>query len=102
MFERGRPVSMRLVLTPRWIGDRESGNVIAEVPGSDPDAPMVLAACHIDSWDLSPGAFDDGAGCGIITAAAHRFLAERRQPRRTIRLLRSIRRSSGRMSRPGR
>ncbi|MFN2258229.1 MAG: M28 family peptidase [Parasphingopyxis sp.] len=87
MFERGRPVSMRLVLTPRWIGDRESGNVIAEVPGSDPDAPMVLAACHIDSWDLSPGAFDDGAGCGIITAAAHRFLAEGRQPLRTIRLL---------------
>ena len=87
MLERGRPVRMHLTLTPRWIGDRESGNVIAEVPGSDPDLPVVIAACHIDSWDLSPGVFDDGAGCGIITAAAHRFLAEGRQPRRTIRLL---------------
>lgn len=87
MLERGRPVTMRLVLTPRWIGEQESGNVIAEVPGRDTDLPVVLAACHIDSWDLSPGAFDDGAGCGIVTAAAHRFLAEGRQPLRTIRLL---------------
>lgn len=87
MLERGRPVTMRLVLTPRWIGERESGNVIAEVPGRDPDLPVVLAACHIDSWDNSPGVFDDGAGCGIVTAAAHRFLAEGRRPLRTIRLL---------------
>lgn len=86
IFERGEPVTLRLVLTPRWIGEQESGNVIAEVPGRDPDAPVVLAACHIDSWDLSPGAFDDASGCGIVTAAAHRFLAEGRQPRRTIRL----------------
>ena len=36
MLERGQPVTMRLLLTPRYIGIRQSGNVVAEVPGSDP------------------------------------------------------------------
>ncbi|QLC24187.1 M28 family peptidase [Parasphingopyxis algicola] len=86
MVALGRPVTMHLTLTPQWIGDRESGNVIAEIPGRDPEADIVLAACHLDSWDLSPGVFDDAAGCGIITAAAHRILESGVQPRRTIRL----------------
>lgn len=87
MVALGRPVTMHLTLTPQWLGDRESGNVIAEIPGSEPDAPMIVAACHLDSWDLATGAFDDAAGCGIITAAAHRILESGVQPRRTIRLL---------------
>ncbi|RED15562.1 M20/M25/M40 family metallo-hydrolase [Parasphingopyxis lamellibrachiae] len=87
MVALGRPVTMHLTLTPQWLGDRESGNVIADIPGSDPDAPMIIAACHLDSWDLATGAFDDAAGCGIITAAAHRILESGAQPRRTIRLL---------------
>jgi carboxypeptidase Q len=87
MVSLGRPITMHLTLTPQWLGDQESGNVIAEIPGSDPDAQMVLAACHLDSWDLATGAFDDASGCGIITAAAHRILESSMQPQRTIRLL---------------
>lgn len=80
------PLRMRLLLTPRNIGQRASGNVIAEIPGSDPSAGIVVAACHLDSWDLGTGAIDDGAGCAIIAAAAKRVEAMGR-PRRTIRLL---------------
>ncbi len=36
-----RPVRMRLTLTPRNIGRRQSGNVVAEVPGSDPAAGVI-------------------------------------------------------------
>lgn len=86
VFRRGRPVTMRLVLTPRQTGSHPSGNVIAEVPGRDPAAGVVVAACHLDSWDQGTGAFDDAAGCGIVTAAAKRVMAAGR-PRRTIRLL---------------
>lgn len=86
VIARGKPVRVRLLLTPRFVGDRQSGNVIAEIPGSDPGAGIVLAACHLDSWDLGTGAFDDAAGCGIITAAA-RHVAKTGKPRRTIRLL---------------
>jgi carboxypeptidase Q len=79
-------VRMRLLLTPRNLGPQQSGNVIAEITGSDPAAGIVVAACHLDSWDLGTGAIDDAAGCGIIAAAAKRVEAMGR-PRRTIRLL---------------
>ena len=82
----GKPLMLKLTLTPRDMGQTTSGNVIAEIPGSDPDAGVALLACHLDSWDLATGAFDDGAGCGIIAAAAKR-VAAMGQPRRTIRLL---------------
>ncbi|MGL4313456.1 MAG: M28 family peptidase, partial [Sphingomonas sp.] len=81
------PVRMRLTLTPRNIGQQTSGNVIADIPGSDPAAGMVVIACHLDSWDLGTGAIDDAAGCGIIAAAAQRVAALPGQRRRTIRIL---------------
>lgn len=86
ILKRGQPVRMKLVLTPRNIGKRQSGNVIAEVPGRDPAAGIVLVACHIDSWDQGTGAIDDAAGCGIVTAAAKR-IADAGTPRRTIRIV---------------
>ncbi len=86
MFERGKPVKLKLVLTPQNIGQQESGNVIAELPGSDPSLGMIVIACHLDSWDLGTGAIDDASGCGIITAAAKHVMAAS-QPKRTIRLL---------------
>ena len=86
MVKRGKPVQLKLVLTPQNIGQQESGNVIAELPGSDPSLGMIVIACHLDSWDLGTGAIDDGAGCAIITAAAKHVMAAG-QPKRTIRLL---------------
>ncbi|HEX8364889.1 MAG TPA: M28 family peptidase [Allosphingosinicella sp.] len=79
-------IRMRLVLTPRNVGTRQSGNVIAEVPGRDPSAGIVLVGCHLDSWDLGTGAVDDAAGCGIVTAAAH-YIRRAGQPLRTIRIV---------------
>jgi carboxypeptidase Q len=83
---RGKPVMLKLVLTPQQTGMHESGNVIAEVPGSDPAAGIVLIGGHLDSWDLGTGAIDDGAGVAITTAAAKRIL-DGPQPRRTIRVV---------------
>ncbi|MEO7635500.1 MAG: M28 family peptidase, partial [Sphingomicrobium sp.] len=86
VFKRGLPVRMRLLLTPRQMGRTPSGNVIAEVPGRDPRAPVVLVGGHFDSWDLGTGAIDDGAGLAITTAAAKRIM-DSGQPLRTIRVV---------------
>ncbi len=83
IFTRGRPVMMKLVLTPQNIGMQTSGNVIADIKGSNPALPMIVIACHLDSWDLGTGAIDDAVGCAIITAAALKV----NKPKRTIRLL---------------
>ena len=81
-----RPVRMRLTLTPRNIGRRQSGNVVAEVPGTDPGAGVIVIGGHLDSWDLGTGAIDNAAGVAITTAAAHRIMQAGR-PRRTIRVV---------------
>ncbi len=88
MFDRadGRPITMKLTLTPEKLGKTMSGNVVGEIVGRNPDLPPVLLACHLDSWWNAPGAFDDGAGCGIIAAAAL-HVSHTGQPLRTIRVL---------------
>ncbi|MEA3542450.1 MAG: M28 family peptidase [Pseudomonadota bacterium] len=83
---RGQPVKVHLTLTSRMLKDQPSGNVIAEIPGSDPGAGVVVAACHLDSWDQGTGAIDDATGCGIAAASALQ-VAKAGQPRRTIRVL---------------
>lgn len=85
MIERGQPVRMKLNLTPQNIGMQTSGNVYADVVGSNPDLGMIIIACHLDSWDLGTGAIDDAVGCGIITAAA-KHLKQTGKLKRTIRL----------------
>lgn len=86
MISRGKPVRMKLTLTPQNIGMQTSGNVMGEVVGSNPKLPMIVVACHLDSWDLGTGAIDDGAGCAIVAAAAKHVMASG-TPKRTIRVL---------------
>jgi carboxypeptidase Q len=84
---RGKPLRMSLHLTPKFLGDQPSGNVIAEVPGSDPSAGIVLVGGHLDSWDLGTGAIDDASGVAITAAAAKAILDSGKKPRRTIRVV---------------
>ena len=86
MLQGGKPVTLKLTLTPRNIGTRQSGNVLAEVPGTDPGAGVVLIGGHLDSWDLGTGAIDDAAGVAI-TAAAAKLVMDAGRPRRTIRVV---------------
>ena len=64
-----------------------SGNVIAEIEGTDLKDEIVLIGCHLDSWDPGTGALDDGAGCGIVVGAAKLILDLPERPRRTIRVV---------------
>jgi Zn-dependent M28 family amino/carboxypeptidase len=87
MMKLGKPVTLRLILDDHQVGTRESGNVVAEVPGTDPKAGIVLVGGHLDSWDLGTGAIDDGAGIAITAAAAKIVLDSGQRPRRTIRVV---------------
>jgi len=86
ILERGRPVTMHLTLVSQKSDGGHSGNVIAEVPGRDPKAPVILVGGHLDSWDLATGAIDDGAGVAITTAAA-KHIMDAGRPARTIRIV---------------
>lgn len=82
----GKPVTLHLTLTPTVVPTRMSGNVVAEVPGSDRAAGTILIGGHLDSWDLGTGAIDDASGVAITTAAAKRLM-DAGKHRRTIRVV---------------
>jgi hypothetical protein len=86
ILKRGKPVVMHLTLISQKSEGGHSGNVIAEVPGRDPKAPILLVGGHLDSWDLATGAIDDGAGVAI-TAAAAKHIMDAGRPLRTIRVV---------------
>ena len=86
ILQRGRPVVMRLTLVSQRTEGGHSGNVIAEVPGRDPKAPILLVGGHLDSWDLGTGAIDDASGVAIVTAAA-KHIMDAGRPLRTIRIV---------------
>jgi len=85
----GQPVSMRIELRARFIeDDRNSYNVIADIPGSDPALrdQIVLVGAHLDSWHTATGATDNADGAVAVMEAARILRSLGTQPRRTIRI----------------
>ncbi|MFK8047923.1 MAG: M20/M25/M40 family metallo-hydrolase [Halioglobus sp.] len=86
--DRGVPVIVNLVLETQIQPASFSGNVIAEIPGRERPDEIVLIGAHLDSWDLGTGAVDDGAGVGIVIAAAKLIMDSLAEaPKRTIRIV---------------
>ena len=86
LLERG-PVRLNLNIQVETAPSAPSGNVIGEVPGTDLADEIVLVGCHLDTWDVSPGATDDAAGCGIVVGAAKLIMESGVEIRRTIRVV---------------
>ena len=84
---RGRPLRLQFSLQAQSGVAAVSHNVIGEVPGSDLADEVVMLGAHLDSWDLGQGAVDDGAGVGIVVAAAKQLLLAGLKPRRTVRVV---------------
>lgn len=86
ILKRGRPVVLHLTLVNERHENGQSGNVVAEIPGRDASAPILLVGGHLDSWDLGTGAIDDASGVAIVTAAA-KHIMDAGRPLRTIRVV---------------
>src|SRR4029453_17692637 len=84
----GVPVPPRVNVGSRFLeADRNSYNVLADIPGTDPALKdeVVLLGGHLDSWHSSPGATDNADGAAVIMEAARILAAAGAKPRRTIR-----------------
>jgi hypothetical protein len=62
-----------------------SANVIGQLTGSEKPDEVILVGGHLDSWDLSAGAHDDGAGCAQSIEALRLLHELALRPKRTIR-----------------
>src|SRR5438105_7842226 len=78
---------MRLVLTPQTLPDVESANVIADLKRSEHPEQVVIVSGHLDSWDVGPGAIEDGAGVAVAMETAHLVRQLHLKPKRTIRVI---------------
>lgn len=87
MASRGVTIRVAMTLTPRFTGRVPSGNVIADILGTDHPEEYVVIGGHLDAWDLATGAIDDGAGVAITLETARHILASGQRPKRTIRLI---------------
>jgi carboxypeptidase Q len=68
-------------------GPVESANVVGEIPGREHPEEIVVLGGHLDSWDLSEGATDNGMGVAATLAAADAILKSGVRPRRTLRFV---------------
>jgi hypothetical protein len=81
--DRRSRVTLRLDC--RTLPDAESHNVIGEITGREKPEEVVLVGGHLDSWDISQGAHDDGAGCVQAIEAVRLLKSLGLRPKRTIR-----------------
>ncbi|MCK5820610.1 MAG: M20/M25/M40 family metallo-hydrolase [Bacteroidales bacterium] len=82
------PVHMEVDIKNKFIKSEQVTNLMAEIPGTDPDLKdeIVLIGGHFDSWHGGTGAADNASGC-IVMMEVMRILKELDvQPRRTIRI----------------
>jgi hypothetical protein len=88
LLQSGASPRVRLEVQTRYHEqDRNGYNIIAEIPGTDPQLrdEIVLVGAHLDSWHSSSGATDNADGSAEIMEAARILKAIGAQPRRTIR-----------------
>jgi carboxypeptidase Q len=87
-LDAGKTVRMRMNVQNSFTnGPVESANVIGEIPGREHPEEIFVAGAHLDSWDLSEGATDNGTGSSSVLAAADAILQSGVRPRRTIRFV---------------
>jgi len=87
LIELGDPVRVNVDIGAQVSEPYTSQNVIAEITGGERPEQIVALGAHLDSWDVGTGAIDDGAGVGIVTAAAKLIMENAERPERSIRVI---------------
>jgi hypothetical protein len=83
------PVTMELDVRNTFHDrDRNSFNVVAELPGTDPALKdeVVMLGAHFDSWHTGTGATDNAAGSAVMMEAMRILKASGVPLRRTVRI----------------
>lgn len=83
----GEPVTMQVTIDASINQTYTSQNVIAQIDGATNPESIVAIGAHLDSWDVGTGALDDGAGVGIVTAAAKLIDELEARPARSIQVI---------------
>jgi hypothetical protein len=88
MLEKNLPIKLEVNLQTTSHPPSEGYNVVAELPGTDPQLKdeVVMLGGHLDSWHSGTGATDNAAGSAVMMEAMRLLKAIGVKPRRTIRV----------------
>ncbi len=82
-----RKVKVKIVVQNKILDKLQSENVIADILGTEKPEEMVILGAHLDSWNLGPGAADNGLGDVITLETARILTSLHLKPKRTIRFV---------------
>lgn len=85
-LDKQMPVKIELDIKNTFHEDPMSFNVIAEIPGTDKAAEIVMLGAHFDSWQGGTGATDNAAGSAVMMEAIRILKQSGLKLRRTVRL----------------
>src|SRR5476649_609535 len=89
LAKAGVPVTIEAdIKTGFFTKDLDGYNVIAEIPGTDPNLKdqLVMLGGHFDSWHAATGGTDNAAGSAVMLEAMRILSRIGFHPRRTIRI----------------
>ena len=78
-------LKVKIISTCRNFPDTSSYNVVGEIKGSSRNNEIITVGAHLDAWDISEGAHDDGGGCVQSIEVIRLFKKLGIKPKRTVR-----------------
>jgi carboxypeptidase Q len=69
LMDKGIPVTLEFDVQTKFTPPADSFNIIADLPGTNPNAGMVMLGAHFDSWTGGTGATDNAAGSAVAMEA---------------------------------
>lgn len=91
----GTALRVGLKIFSQWYPDAPSHNVVGEIRGREFPNEVIVVGGHLDSWDIAPGAHDDGAGIVQSIEVLRLFRALGLQPRHTLRCVLFVNEENG-------
>ncbi len=88
LLQQKLSVKIRVNVQARFLPDRQSFNVLADIPGTDSALKdqVVMMGAHLDSWHAGTGATDNADGAAVALEAFRILKAIGVSPKRTLRL----------------
>jgi carboxypeptidase Q len=86
LLEKNIPVKLEFDIQTRFTPPGDSFNIVAEIPGTVPNAGVVMAGGHFDSWTGGTGATDNAAGSAVAMEAIRILKTLDLKMTRTVRL----------------
>jgi len=87
MLRQDSHLEVSLETSCRQMGTVTSHNLMGEIVGSTHPEEVIVVGAHLDTWDLSHGAHDDGAGCAQSLEAARLIRSSGSSPAWTVRVV---------------